>query len=227
MDQSFSLSFSSADVTINGIRIDVEGAGNPGIDNIPFMKVYNGSSWSSGKAFTNGGGGQFTKGGGTFSPGWGADDDLWGLSWNATTAAAIQIQIDSSTFDSGGYFWDWLKVKITYTEGYGNDVMGVDSSNISTISDLPPTILNGGTGFTIATNDWLDALDWIKNNTPKDAVIASWWDYCYLITTMGERTTLVDNATLNTRIIANICFFSVYKVPKLTPLKGIIFFIYQ
>jgi len=103
--------------TIDGIQIDVEGAGNPASANIPHMKVYNGTGWSSGKAFTNGTGGQFTKGGGTFSPGWGANNDLWGLSWNATTAAAIQIQIDTSTFDSGGYFWDWVKVFITYTEG--------------------------------------------------------------------------------------------------------------
>ena len=96
--------------TIDGIEIDIEGAGNPGLANIPQMKVYNGS-WSSGIAFVS----QFSKGGATFSPGWGSATQLWGLSWNATTAAAIQIQIDSSTFDSGGYFWDWLKVKITYT----------------------------------------------------------------------------------------------------------------
>ena len=62
----------------------------------------------------------------------------------------------------------------------------------------PPTILNGGTSFNIATNDWLDSLEWIKNNTPPDAVIASWWDYGYWITTMGERTSLADNATLST-----------------------------
>ena len=39
-------------------------------------------------------------------------------------------------------------------------------------------------------------MDWIKNNTPEDAVIASWWDYGYWITTLGERTSLADNATL-------------------------------
>ena len=113
-------SFSSLSIpggsTINGIRIDVEGAGNPGTDNIPHMKVYNGSGWSSAQAL-EGEGSRFTKAGATFSPGWGGDDDLWGLVWNSTTAAAIQIQIQTSTFDSGGYFWDWLRVYITYTEG--------------------------------------------------------------------------------------------------------------
>ena len=77
-------------------------------------------------------------------------------------------------------------------------------SEVSSLTDVPPTILNGGTGYSISTNDWLDALDWIKNNTPKDAVVASWWDYGYWISTMGERATLADNSTISTIIIQNI-----------------------
>lgn len=77
-------------------------------------------------------------------------------------------------------------------------------SEPSSIAYNPPTILNGGTYFPIATNDWLDALDWMKNNTPKDAVVASWWDYGYWIQTMGERATLADNSTISTSIIQNI-----------------------
>ena len=73
-----------------------------------------------------------------------------------------------------------------------------------TITNIPPTIMNGGTSYQIATNDWLDALEWIKNNTPKDAVVASWWDYGYWISTMGERATLADNSTIYTNIIENI-----------------------
>jgi len=68
----------------------------------------------------------------------------------------------------------------------------------------PLTILNGGTSFGIATNDWLDALEWIKTNTPKDAVIASWWDYGYWISTMGERKSLADNSTMDSNRIQNI-----------------------
>ena len=78
------------------------------------------------------------------------------------------------------------------------------NSTPSSVSSMPPTIMNGGTSFPIATNDWLDALDWIKENTPKDAVIASWWDYGYWISTMGERASLADNSTLYTHIIENI-----------------------
>ena len=61
---------------------------------------------------------------------------------------------------------------------------------------IPPTILNGGSNYNIATTDWLDAMEWLKNNTPQDAVVASWWDYGYWITTLGERRSIADNATL-------------------------------
>jgi len=74
----------------------------------------------------------------------------------------------------------------------------------SEITDMPPTILNGGSSYQVSTNDWLETLDWIKNNTPKDAVVASWWDYGYWISTMGERASLADNSTIYTYIIENI-----------------------
>ena len=77
-------------------------------------------------------------------------------------------------------------------------------SETTRLTDIPPTILNGGSSYHIATNDWLDTLDWIKNNTPKDAVVASWWDYGYWISTMAERASLADNSTISTDIIANI-----------------------
>lgn len=68
----------------------------------------------------------------------------------------------------------------------------------------PLTILNGGTSFGVATNDWLEALEWIKTNTLEDAVIASWWDYGYWISTVGERKSLADNATMDSQRIQNI-----------------------
>jgi len=68
----------------------------------------------------------------------------------------------------------------------------------------PPTILNGGTHFDVANQDWPDAMIWLKNNTPKDSVVVSWWDYGYWITTMGERISIADNATLSTEVIQSI-----------------------
>ena len=78
------------------------------------------------------------------------------------------------------------------------------NANWISITKSPPTILNGGSNFAISTSDWPDALNWIKNNTPKDSVVASWWDYGYWVQTLGERKTLADNATLDTNVIANI-----------------------
>jgi len=78
------------------------------------------------------------------------------------------------------------------------------NGNWVTVSDIPPTILNGGTAYTMATNDWKESLEWIKSNTPKDSVVAAWWDYGYWITTMSERTTLADNATIHTERIQKI-----------------------
>ena len=69
---------------------------------------------------------------------------------------------------------------------------------------VPSPILNGGSAWGVVTNDWFDALDWIKNNTPPDAIIAAWWDYGYWISTLGERTTLVDNLTTNHDRIADV-----------------------
>ncbi|HWP78556.1 MAG TPA: peptidylprolyl isomerase [Candidatus Nitrosotenuis sp.] len=70
------------------------------------------------------------------------------------------------------------------------------SANWTNAAKIPPTILNGGSNYNIATSDWLDAMQWLKENTSQDAVVASWWDYGYWITTLGERRSLADNATL-------------------------------
>ena len=78
------------------------------------------------------------------------------------------------------------------------------NSNWLISADIPTSIANGGTGYRVKTNDWIDALNWISQNTPKNAVIASWWDYGYWITTLGNRTSLADNGTLNSTRIQNI-----------------------
>ena len=70
------------------------------------------------------------------------------------------------------------------------------SGNWISVLDIPPTILTGGGNIAAPGNDWLETLEWMKNNTPQDAIIASWWDYGYWITTMSDRITFVDNATL-------------------------------
>ena len=63
------------------------------------------------------------------------------------------------------------------------------------VNDTPMTILHSGTDFKISTNDWPAAMQWLKENTSEDAVIASWWDYGYWISTLAEKKTLADNST--------------------------------
>ncbi|MBO3769624.1 MAG: hypothetical protein JTT15_04440 [Candidatus Brockarchaeota archaeon] len=50
--------------------------------------------------------------------------------------------------------------------------------------------------------DWIETLTWLRYNTPPGSVILSWWDYGYWITTLSERPTLIDNATINSTQVA-------------------------
>lgn len=39
---------------------------------------------------------------------------------------------------------------------------------------------------------WQKAMSWVRENTPKNAVFAHWWDYGYWIQSIGERATVLD-----------------------------------
>ncbi len=78
------------------------------------------------------------------------------------------------------------------------------ASNWVSILDEPASILNGASMYDVTTNDWKESLEWIKLNTPSDSIILSWWDYGYWITTVSERTTLVDNATIDSKQIQKV-----------------------
>ncbi|KAI8803810.1 Oligosaccharyl transferase STT3 subunit-domain-containing protein [Cladochytrium replicatum] len=53
-------------------------------------------------------------------------------------------------------------------------------------------------------DDFREAYYWLRQNTPDDAKILSWWDYGYQITGMANRTVLVDNNTWNNTHIATV-----------------------
>jgi len=44
----------------------------------------------------------------------------------------------------------------------------------------------------IYNQQWQRGGQWIRENTPKDAVFAHWWDYGYMVQTGGERATITD-----------------------------------
>jgi len=72
----------------------------------------------------------------------------------------------------------------------------------------PITITAGS--LSIAPNEpvaeWLNMLDWTKNNLNSKTVVCSWWDYGYWLTILGNTTSLADNATINSTQIQNIGF---------------------
>jgi len=42
------------------------------------------------------------------------------------------------------------------------------------------------------TFQWQEAMAWVRNNTPQNAVFGHWWDYGYWVQTIGERATVLD-----------------------------------
>ena len=146
---SFSSLSIPAEATIDGIEIIVEAQGKTNA-NLPKFKVYNGTSWSGNLGFNSTLGRSLT----VYDPGWGASNYLWGLTWNATTAAGIQIQVDNGTIGTGASWrCDYLKVRVTYTaaaaavmlkvngvtDGNIAEVDGVTNANMAKINGITDT----------------------------------------------------------------------------------------
>lgn len=125
---------------------------------------------------------------------------LSSLGLSILTKAIFQIAVENK-----------LKKKIMQLSFFGLIVLLLaiplflpENANWVTVTKTPPTILNGGSAYNIATNDWKEALEWIKTNTPNESVIAAWWDYGYWISTLSDRPSLTDNATIDTKKIQKV-----------------------
>lgn len=44
----------------------------------------------------------------------------------------------------------------------------------------------------IYTQQWQNAMQWVRGNTTEESVFVHWWDYGYWVQTLGERATVVD-----------------------------------
>merc|ERR1712130_44172 len=53
-------------------------------------------------------------------------------------------------------------------------------------------------------DDFREAYYWLRQNTPPETRIMSWWDYGYQLAAMANRTTIVDNNTWNNSHIAQV-----------------------
>jgi dolichyl-diphosphooligosaccharide--protein glycosyltransferase len=72
-------------------------------------------------------------------------------------------------------------------------------------ADTGVSIVNGATIYSrTAFSDWIQTLQWVRTETPTNSVVISWWDYGYWFAVMGNRTTVVDNATLNSTRISQV-----------------------
>jgi dolichyl-diphosphooligosaccharide--protein glycosyltransferase len=65
-----------------------------------------------------------------------------------------------------------------------------------------PTVPSAGNE--LKYQDWLEALSWMRENTPQGSVVFAWWDYGYWITALGDRRSLADNGTQNSTQISII-----------------------
>lgn len=59
-------------------------------------------------------------------------------------------------------------------------------------------------GRVILVRDYMDAYEWVRENTPEDARVMAWWDYGYQITGIANRTSIADGNTWNHEHIANL-----------------------
>lgn len=70
----------------------------------------------------------------------------------------------------------------------------------------PSIVLTARThdGSRIIFDDFREAYWWLRYNTPENSKIMSWWDYGYQISSMANRTILVDNNTWNNTHISRV-----------------------
>lgn len=121
--------------TINGITVEVKGSGNPASNKPSFNMAGPAGTGRYGPSIDCNG--SFSKSDSTQT--WGGSSTSWGHSLTSTNVDTIILLLDVSTIGGGGrIFWDYVKAIVDYTEaGYGHDVIGVASSDITSINGVP------------------------------------------------------------------------------------------
>jgi Uncharacterized membrane protein, required for N-linked glycosylation len=76
------------------------------------------------------------------------------------------------------------------------------STSAFAVAKQPTQIVTSAVG--IESDDFLDALMWLKTRLPPYEPVASWWDYGYWISVIGNKTSLADNSTVNATQIGKI-----------------------
>ena len=76
------------------------------------------------------------------------------------------------------------------------------STSSFAVAKQPTQIVTSAVGY--PSDDFLDALMWLKTRLPAYEPVASWWDYGYWISVIGNKTSLADNSTINATQIGKI-----------------------
>jgi asparagine N-glycosylation enzyme membrane subunit Stt3 len=66
--------------------------------------------------------------------------------------------------------------------------------------------------------DWLQALNWMKDNLDDDAIVVHWWDYGYWVEAIANKTTLADGATWDNHQISNVARMMMLPLNESLPL---------
>ncbi len=83
---------------------------------------------------------------------------------------------------------------------------------LSQLDDLPTTSedLKGKEGAIYRcqriSDYWIEAMEWIRNSTPKDARIISWWDYGHWINFFGQRNAVIRNEHRSHKMIMQVAY---------------------
>ncbi|MBM5805327.1 MAG: hypothetical protein FJZ49_04605 [Candidatus Verstraetearchaeota archaeon] len=64
-------------------------------------------------------------------------------------------------------------------------------------ANRPAMIVSASSGYATEIPDWMEALAWMRDNLPQDAIVGCWWDYGYWINVMANRSVIDDNSTTN------------------------------
>ncbi|EWG07126.1 MAG: oligosaccharyl transferase STT3 subunit [Candidatus Aramenus sulfurataquae] len=75
--------------------------------------------------------------------------------------------------------------------------MVADASSAIMFSNEPNAIVTSASPYPIPNYAWVEALNWIRENTPQHSFILSWWDYGYWVEVVGNRSVIDENNTLN------------------------------
>lgn len=125
--------------------------------------------------------------------------------------ATVEVLRPFITNARKGVFTRRRRARLLPRIGKGYSVLFMVTLFIVTIVPLGRGIDSGYSPTTIASSslpvraeigDWIESLTWMRSNLGENAVVASWWDYGYWITVMGEQITLADNGTFNGTQIA-------------------------